>query len=212
MTVRSHAQEVKPSGKLALSFNLTSCYVNELNISLEIFTSKRKSLMFDGGLVFVNEMLEEQTKDWNNSQLFSEHGYTGRFHYKVFSRKDDEANRWHDYIAPGIIYKHLYYNAQWFTNVLKDKHNAKYFERVYQSRVRTKFGLEFIWGNVYEMNRTFAFDFFYGGGILATFSQRKIIRTIPDSRKNVTAEINDTDESFYVRPSATVGIKLRVRF
>ena len=103
-----NAQETAVYGKNAFSINLTRLAVSEINLSYEHFLNSRRSIEFDGGLVYTNDFLNDQIKDWSKSTLFSEHGYTGRFHYKIFKRSE-EKTRWQEYISPGIVYKNLYY-------------------------------------------------------------------------------------------------------
>ena len=81
-----------------------------------------------------------------------------RVHYKIFKKPEDDKTKWRDYISPGIAYKYLYYNNQWFENELTDDNGVTYNERLFQHRFRSKMSLEFIWGKVYEMNQTFAFE------------------------------------------------------
>jgi hypothetical protein len=205
-----HAQEKRSFKSNVFSVNLTSCLVNELQGGLEHFFTKRTSVEINGGLIFVNDFLEDQTKDWKNAQVFSEHGYAVRIHLKLYTNTDDEMKKWKSYIAPGIIYKDLYYNEQWFEYELGDEH--KYYERIYQSRTRMKGGIEFLWGKVYHITNTLSLDFYYGGGIVATTVKRHIIQYQPDSRSPEIQDINKTDDSFYVRPIANAGIKLCLSF
>ncbi len=205
------SQEAKPYRKNAFSFNLTGCLANEINMSYERYISRRKCIQIDGGIIFVNDFLVDQTESWNNPLVFSEHGYAARIHYKIFSSSDNETKKWRDYISPGLIFKHLYYNEHLFTNELNDS-KGNYFEYIYQSRIRTKVGIEFLWGKVYELNRTFSFDFFYGGGIVANYVERTVLKRIPDSRKNEIVDQNTTSNNLYFRPNATLGFRFRVRF
>lgn len=193
-------------GRNAISFNLTRLAVNEINMSFEHWYSSRRSLEISGGLVYVNSFFREQFSEWTNSQPFAERGFAARVHYKIFKRIEG-ASRWKDYIAPGIVYRYLYYDNQWFeSGSFLTLDRVSYAERVYQHRVRSKFGLEFLWGKVYEMNSTLSFDFYYGAGVMFTSSRRFVIASEPYN--------NDLGEktSFYVRPSIQAGIKFRIRF
>ena len=185
------SQEAKPYRKNAFSFNLTGCLANELNMSYERYISRRKCIQIDGGIIFVNDFLVDQTESWNNPLVFTEHGYAARIHYKIFSSSENETKKWSDYISPGLIFKHLYYNEHLFTNELNDT-SGNYFEYIYQSRIRTKVGIEFLWGKVYELNRIFSFDLFYGGGIVANYVERTVLKRITDSRKNDIVYQNTT--------------------
>ena len=207
----SYSQGANLSAKNSFSFNLTGCFINEINLGFERRISNRKSLEIDGGIIFVNNFLVDQTKNWNNSLAFSEHGYAARVHYKIFAATEAGTKKWRDYISPGLLFKHLYYNELLLTNEFKDYHGT-FFEYINQSRIRTKLGLEFLWGKVYEVNRTCSFDFFYGGGVVANFVEKKIIQRIPDSRKNEIVDVNKIYNSIYFRPYATLGLKFSIRF
>jgi hypothetical protein len=86
-TIIVNAQEPSAYRKNAISFNLTKAMVNELNMGFEHFLSIRRSIEFDGGLIYVNEFLKDQADDWQNAAFLSEHGYAARFHYKIYKRK-----------------------------------------------------------------------------------------------------------------------------
>jgi hypothetical protein len=174
-------------------------------MSFERWSSSRRSIEFNGGIIYVNNFLEDRKDDWNNTTLFSEHGYAGRIHYKIFKRSEDNS-RWKDYIAPGIVYKHMYYNVQWFDN----NKSGDTLQRIYQKRDRDKFGIEFLWGKVYEMSPGLALEFYYGAGIMLT----SVTRTISKVQEVGNPEIinyNSVISSFYVRPTIQVGMKLRFR-
>lgn len=206
------AQDGVTEKKHAFTFSLTSCLVNEINAGVEFPLGPGKILELNGGLIFVNDFLEDQTSDWKNSQAFSEHGFTARAHLKVMSSTEKTNKKWRNYIAPGLVFKSLYYNEQWFTNVLSDSKDRKYFERLYQSRDRMKVGIEFLWGKVYTLNKTFSFDFFYGGGVMGTKATRNVLKTIEDSRTNEIDESSKVITSYYLRPLITTGFKICIRF
>jgi hypothetical protein len=197
-------------GKNAVSFNLTRMATSEINMGIEHFLDSRKSIEIIGSLVYVHDNLAEAAKKYSDTPLFSEHGYAGRAYYKVYKRPDDKS-KWRDYIATGLIYKHLYYNEQWFENEKTDDDGTVYHERIYQSRVRDRLGVEFLWGKVYEMNRTFAFEFYYGAGLVVTSVSRTDYLKQPDDREPEIIVLNITDESVYFRPSIQLGIKFRIR-
>ncbi len=210
-----NAQETAVYGKNAFSINLTRLAVSEINLSYEHFLNSRRSIEFDGGLVYTNDFLNDQIKDWSKSTLFSEHGYTGRFHYKIFKRSE-EKTRWQEYISPGIVYKNLYYNDKDLTSIEKlDYFNLRYKETYLQKRSRSIFGVEFLWGKVFEPGRTLTFDFYYGAGINATISKRtdynRYANYVNPSNQSRNQSIPDfEDKSFYMRPYILIGLKLRL--
>lgn len=210
-----NAQETAVYGKNAFSINLTRLAVSEINLSYEHFLNSRRSIEFDGGLVYTNDFLNDQIKDWSKSTLFSEHGYTGRFHYKIFKRSE-EKSRWQEYISPGIVYKNLYYNDKDLTSIEKlDYFNLRYKETYLQKRSRSIFGVEFLWGKVFEPGRTLTFDFYYGAGINATISKRtdynRYANYVNPSNQSRNQSIPDfEDKSFYMRPYILIGLKLRL--
>ena len=209
------AQEATIYGKNIFSINLTRLVISEVNLSYEHFLNSRRSIEFDGGLVYTNDFLNDQIKDWSKSTLFSEHGYTGRFHYKIFKRSE-EKTRWQEYISPGIVYKNLYYNDKELTSIEKlDYFNFRYKETYLQKRSRSIFGVEFLWGKVFEPGRTLTFDFYYGAGINATISKRtdynRYANYVSPSNQSRNQSIPDfEDKSFYMRPYILIGLKLRL--
>jgi hypothetical protein len=213
---KSLAQDAPAIKSNAISFDLTRLMVNEVNMSIEHFLSARKSLELTGGLIYANEYWQTMFSTWENAVVFYEHGYAFRFHYKVFRRTDSKSD-WKDYMSPGIIYKHLYYNDVPIQNEKTDDSSKTYTENLLQDRVRDKIGVEFIWGKVYEASRTFAFEFYYGAGINATWATR----TDHDRYRTYTSSKDAwksgpypdyVDKSFYIRPTVLVGIKLRISF
>jgi len=204
------AQETPEYRKNAFSINITRCISNELNLSFEKRLSVRRALEFNLGLIYINDPLQVFAKTWANTQYFYERGFAARVHYKIFKKPEDDKTKWRDYISPGIAYKYLYYNNQWFENELTDDNGVTYNERLFQHRFRSKMSLEFIWGKVYEMNQTFAFEFYYGAGLMGTISDRYVVSIQPDDRSPKIITVNDHDKSFYVRPSLLVGAKLRI--
>ena len=200
------SQDAPEYRKNAFSFNLTRYMVNELNLSYEHRFSLRRGIEFNFGYIYVNDEIKDLTKDWVNTQYFYEHGCAARFHYKIFKRKDLDETKWRDYIAPGVSYKYLYYNNQEFISETDGKS-----EILYQHRFRHKMSLEFLFGKVYEMNSTFAFEFYYGAGITGTLSDRYVEYRIPDTKKmDVRVAVNDHAKDFYVRPLVMAGVKLRI--
>lgn len=206
------AQETPNYRKNAISINATRCATNEISLSYEHRFSVRRAIEFNAGLVYVNDGLQNFAKDWANTQYFYEHGFAARVHYKIFKKPEDDKTKWRDYIAPGIAYKYLYYNKQWFENEKIDEKGQTYHERIYQHRFRDKMSLEFIWGKVYELDQTWAFEFYYGAGLTGTISDRYVIAKQPDDREQTIITVEEYDHSFYVRPSLLVGAKLRISF
>ncbi len=207
------AQEVPEYKKNALNVDVTLAATNELNLGYEHFFSDRRSLEVSLGLVYVNEYLEDFSKEWTNSHYFSEHGFSARVAYKLYKRRVEDS-KWRDYIAPALVYKYLYFNNQWFENELKDeKTGVKYNECLYQHRFRDKFGFEFLWGKVYEFNPTTSLEMFYGVGLRGTLSLRSDLlkQDICDSTAIYVPNYGD-DQSFYLRPVLRVGVKFKVAF
>ena len=207
----SRAQEVPVYKKNALILDLTQDGTNELNLNYEHFFSVRRSLEFTAGLVYVNTPLAEFGKSWTNSHYFEEHGFTARIAYKLY-KPQVEDSKWRDYIAPGLIYKYLYYNNQWFENETSNAKGDKYTEAIYQHRFRHKFGLEFVWGKVYEMSKSFAFELYYGVGLRGTLSSRTDIQKQDTVGVSKIYDVNFTDDNFYVRPTLRGGVKFRFSF
>lgn len=208
---KGFAQEAPVYRHTAIAFDLTQYGTNELNFNLEKFFSIRRSLEISGSLVYVNSPLADFTKSWSNSHYFSEHGFSARIAYKLY-KLPVEDSKWRDYVAPVIVYKYLYYNNQWFENDGTKANGDKYTEAIYQHRFRHKFGFEFVWGKVYDMNKTFAFDLYYGVGLRGTIvSRTDILRQDTVGVPGVTP-LNFTDNNFYVRPTLRLGAKIRMSF
>ncbi len=227
-----YGQESAVYGKHAIAINLTRCTVNEISVSYEYWLNFRKSIEFNWGLVYVNDFFQEQVKDWENAMLFSEHGYAGRFYYKIHKRAE-ENTRWRDYIAYGVSYKYLYFNDYLINNgeikfdpidkiiqpdtiIYKDTVVA-YTEQFLRDSERHKIGIEFIWGKVYEASKTIAFEFYFGGGLvanIASHTDHSRYATYQSSKfQYLNQPIPDyTYDQFYMRPVALLGIKFRVRF
>ncbi|REJ80884.1 MAG: hypothetical protein DWQ44_04525 [Bacteroidetes bacterium] len=208
----SLAQDEKKDPKNGISFDLTQMATNELNMSYTRYVSERKSLEFAAGLIYVNEILEELSKDWSTTRYFSEHGFSARIAYKMYKKPVDDS-KWRDYIAPAIMYKYLYYNNQWLENEKTDSRTGtKFIECIYQHRFRSKYGLEFLWGKEYHFNRTFVLEMFYGIGLRGTSVLRADIlkQDICDSTEIRRLDFEDT--RFYVRPALRAGVKMRIAF
>jgi hypothetical protein len=232
-----YAQENGTYGKNAISFNLTKALVNELSMSYEHWINFRQSIEFNGGLIYANDFLSNQVDDWENATLFMEHGYAGRFYYKIH-RRPEENKKWRDYIAFGISYKYLYYNDYYINNgeIKIDTFDApveiyspppqdttitytqaSYTEKFLRDSQRHKLGLEFIWGKVYEMNKTFAFEFYFGGGLVANMASHTDHDRYATYRNKDFQHLNGPIpnyeyEQFYMRPVLLLGLKFRIRF
>ncbi len=207
------AQDELPYKKMAFSFNLTRLVVNEVNMGIEFFVSQKRSIEFDGGIVYANEFMQEATKNLTTDPLFSEHGYAARFHYKFWQKK--EGTKWRMYIAPGLTYKYLYYKDVEILNE-KGEGSDSYNLTAKQDRTRNKAGLEFLWGNVYEANRTFAFEIYYGAGVSVTSTERTDYDRYITYDDPGMAYKNQTlptyiDNTVYFRPILLAGFKLVIR-
>ena len=227
--INLQAQETPLYGKHAFSFNITRAAINEIGLSYEYWLSIRKSIEFNGGIIYVNNFLEDQAKHWNNADIFNEHGYVGRLHFKQFKRTE-ENSKWHNYISYGGFYKHLYFNDRPIESVIKrdsSKYNIhdpstkdsifKYSIQALEKRNRNIFGVEFLWGSVYELNRTFALEFYYGASLSATMVTRteheRYVNYVDEKKQSQNFYYPDLKfDSFYFRPGVRLGIKLRVRF
>jgi hypothetical protein len=202
----SPAQENPSYRKFGINVNVTRSLADEVNIGIERWSSSRRSIEINGGIIYVNDFLEERAKDWNNSTLFSEHGYTGRIYYKIHKRVEDNSDsKWRDYIAIGLVYKHLYYNDQWF-----DAGAGDTVRSIYERRDRDKYGMEFLWGKVYEISPGLALEFYYGAGIMFTSVTRTISKVVNRHSPDVV-NYDHIVTSFYGRPVIQAGLKLRFR-
>jgi hypothetical protein len=227
--ITADAQENPTYGKNAVSFNITRSAINELSMSYEHWLSFRKSIEFTGGYIYVNEFLKDQFNDWKNATFFSEQGYSFGLHYKIFRRVENET-KWHDYISFGVSYKYLYYdNLEVISDVKFDSslykiNSALYKDSIFQynehflrDSKRNKFSLDFVWGHVYEMNKTFAFEFYYGASIVGTIANhtdhnRQSVY-VKSAHQWISKPIPDYSyDQFYMRPALLLGIKFRIRF
>jgi hypothetical protein len=220
----SIAQETPTYRKNSFNVNVTRFITCEMNFSYERFISIRKSLEFTGGIIYVNSFIEAQAEDWNLSPVFSETGYAARFHYKIY-RRQDEVTRWRDYISPGLIFKKLEYDLLYITTEIKpdyveeENYTYNYTENFIRSRERYKFGVEFLWGKVYDASRVFALEFYYGAGIVFTEFTRidysRVAVYLPVTPPRVTPGnklIPDYKiKKSYVRPVIQLGFKLRLK-
>ncbi|HRH64708.1 MAG TPA: hypothetical protein PLU53_00270 [Bacteroidia bacterium] len=204
-------QEAPEYKKNALALDLTQYGINEINLNYEHFFSIRRSIEFTASLVYVNDPLAEFGRSFTNSHYFEEHGFGARIAYKLY-KPQVEDSRWRDYIAPGLIYKYLYYNNQWFENETTNAKGDKYTEAIYQHRFRHKFGLEFVWGKVYDMNKSFAFELYYGVGLRGTLSSRTDIQKQDTVGVSKIYDVNFQDDNFYIRPTLRGGVKFRFSF
>ena len=191
----------------AINTNVTLGITNEWNFGIERFFSPRRSIEINGGLVRPSELLANLTESWSNSQYFYESGYTVRLAYKMY-RPKSEGSRWQDYIAPVLLYKYLEYEPQWF-QVDNGKNNDT---AIYQERQRSKFGFEFLWGKIYELNKTFDIELYYGVGVRATVSDRTDILKQDVYGVSEPYPVNFSDHKFYFRPSIHAGAKIRLKY
>lgn len=204
------AQEASVYKKNAFSFNLTRMAVNEINMGYEHWLSIRKSIEFSGGIIYVNDFLVEQTDEWTNAVSVSEHGFAARFHYKMYKRPA-EGSKWQDYIAPGIVFKSLYYNDKSIVSEKEDIisndsiytidtviyiiapnfETLDYIETFQQKRERLQLGIQFLWGKVYEASKTIAIEFYFGGGVNITMATRT------DHSRYATYKKKETNYKYY---------------
>lgn len=213
-SVTVSAQDSPPYKKMALTFNITRMIVNEINMGVEIFITQKKSIEFDGGVVYANEFMQNAAESFTNDAIFSEHGYAARFHYKFWQRK--EGSKWRIYVAPGVVYKHLYYTDLPVTISKTDNQGKPYTETLKQDRTRDKGGLEFLWGNVFEANKFLALEIYYGAGISVTAAERTDYDRYATYERESDQYKNQTlptyiDNTVYFRPVLNAGFKLVMR-
>jgi hypothetical protein len=218
LSVTSVAQESLPYRKNAITINITRLLVNEYNFGIERFFSQRRSMEIDVGIIHPSEYWQDVAADFTEDPLFYEEGYALRVHIKTW--KKTENSKWRNYSGPGITYKHTFYEDYPMT-VTKTNPSVKpghgqYVETMSQDRVRDKFGLEYIWGNVFEASRTFAFEIYYGAGLTVASVKRTDhdrFATYQDSNEQWRNQALPTfiDYSVYFRPILQAGFKMVIR-
>ena len=208
-----HAQDKPVYHENTIGINVVQLALNEFSISLEHRFSPRRSLELSGGYVYVNKLFEKMTEDWTNSHNFSELGFSLRAGYK-FYKKSAEGSRWKNYIEPIIVYKYLFYNNQWFNYERTNQKNGEiYTECFFQNRLRIKFGIDFIWGKEYSLNKKYSLEFFWGGGLRATSVERQdVLKQDTCGVSKILVLGREIDKQFYIRPTLTAGIKFRFNF
>jgi len=92
------SQEVPDFKRSALAIDITQMATNEVNLSYELSFSSRRSLEIALGIIYVNDALEDLSRDMSNSHYFSEHGFSARVAYKLY-RRQVEDSKWRDYLA-----------------------------------------------------------------------------------------------------------------
>jgi hypothetical protein len=124
------------------------------------------------------------------------------------------------------------------TSISRPVDTVYYSENFLQKRNRLEFGVEFLWGKVYEMSQTFAFEFYFGAGVNFTIATRtdharyatyhskvynnivpntdtpdpKDYYPVTDDNQRRNQSVPDfIDKSLYARPAVVAGIKLRIR-
>jgi hypothetical protein len=205
------AQEYR---RTAFSFNVTRAIINEVNMGFERFISLRKSIEFDGGIIFSNSFMQTIAESYTTDPLFYEHGFAARFHYKFWREKEN--SKWRSYLGPGLIYKHVYYNDIPVTINKTDSHGRPYTESLLQDRSRDKGGVDFLWGSVYEASKTFAFEIYYGAGVTVSSVERIDHSRYLTFQRASDQALNQSmptyiDHSVYFRPVLEAGFKLIIR-
>ncbi len=202
----------------ALTFNLGQYLVNEINLGYEHFLKEKRSVEFNGGLIYRNDALLKLAKDWSNSQYFYERGFTAKVAYKIY-RKGGEKNGKKNYYAFGINYQYLYFNNEWFETDKEIKFKPEPSgsevvgkEEIYRHRFRNRVGLQITLGNIIPMGNTFGLELYYGLGLRGILSNRfDVARGAIVNDEHFTIQtLNFGDQKFYVRPSIHAGIKLRM--
>ena len=207
--------------KNAFTFNLGQYLVNEINLGYEHLFNEKKSIEFNVGLIYRNELLRKQSEEWTNSQYFYERGFGLKVSHRIYRKGADKASK-RNYYSFGINYQHLFFNSEWFetdhqpTIVIKDIDNKDSLttqgtEEIYQRRTRNRIGIHFISGNIFPLNNNFAFEIFYGIGIRGIFSNRYDIAVANSGfGRTWIYESGNRDEKFYIRPTIHAGVKLRL--
>lgn len=197
------------ASRTAISLNIGQAVSNEINLSFEKFVTEKSALELDAGLIYRNDLLRKAAENWTNSQYFYEHGFAARIALRRYKNVDGKS-KWRDYIAPVAIYKYQYFNNAWFEADSTNNNGDKFTQCIYQHRFRHKFGLQILWGKIYQLNKTFAVDLYYGLGIRGTISNRTDVLKQDICGQTPVREINFEDSRFYVRPTIHTGVKLRV--
>jgi len=70
--------------------------------------------------------------------------------------------------------------------------------------------LQFLWGNVCQLSKTFELEFYYGVGLRGVMVRRAdvVIKPVCDGPEENFWNVPETN--FYVRPSAQAGVKLKI--
>ena len=202
----------------AISLNLGQYLVNEVNLGYEHVFKKMNGLEISGGLIYRNDIILDQAKDWSNSQYFYERGFTGKVAYKIY-RKNGENSGKKSYYSFGLNYQSLYFNNTWFETDKEVKFkpdssaaSVTAAEEIYRHRFRNRFGLQITLGNIIPLGKTFALELYYGCGVRGITSDRfDVARGVTaDGHHVILQTLNFDDSKFYIRPSIHAGVKLRL--
>lgn len=219
--VNSDAQS-SPNGissvRNAFAFNLGQYLVNEINLGYEHIFKEKKGLEINGGLIYRNDLILSQAKDWSNSQYFYERGFTARIAYKIYRKSGEKSGR-KSFYSFGLNYQYLYFNNEWFETdkVIKFKPEPSAAEittneEIYRHRFRNRAGLQITLGNIIPMGNTFALELYYGCGVRGILSDRfDVARGVSVDENHIILQVLDYgDQKFYIRPSIHAGVKLRM--
>jgi hypothetical protein len=215
----SSGQGSSSSQKNALLFNLGQYIVNEVNLGYEFQFKENKSLEIYGGLIYQNEFWRKMSEEWTNSQYFYERGFGLKISHRIYRKPGEKGRR--NFYSFGLNYQYLYFNQQWFEtdhqptirteDSLGNSIEILGTEQIYQRRFRNRFGIHFISGNIFPINKTFGIEIFYGIGLRGIFSNRYDL-AVSESGPGVTRIYisNNRDEKFYIRPTIHAGAKFRI--
>ena len=202
----------------AFTFNLGQYLVNEINLGYEHIFKEKKGLEINGGLIYRNDLILSQAKDWSNSQYFYERGFAARIAYKIYRKSGEKSGR-KSFYSFGLNYQYLYFNNEWFETDKEIKYkpepSAKEIitnEEIYRHRFRNRAGLQITLGNIIPMSNTFALELFYGCGVRGILSDRfDVARGVSVDDNHIILQVLDYgDRKFYIRPSIHAGVKLRM--
>ena len=205
-TLQAQYTSVPTVKKNFLVFNLGQYAVNEINLGFERMFGYTRSVEINLALIYRNDFLAEQAREWSNTQYFVEHGFALRAGYKMYQPGERGGNQ--NYLMPMLNYQYLYYPTEWFVTDVKVNNLT---EEIYQRRTRHRIGAQFIWGKIFPAGNVFSFELFYGVGVRAVFSNRyDESKRYSELGSDVVFPVNFRDKKFYLRPSVHAGIKMRV--
>lgn len=210
--LQTKGQDAPVYPKNAMSFNLTQYAVNELNFGYEVFISQYRSVELNGGLIYKNSIWADLTKNLDDPLYFSERGFATRFVYRIYKKEISKAGN-RSYIAPMLVYKYQYLNQQWLEVDEKDNNDVTHHYCSYVTRFRSKIGLQFFWGKIVPLSKTFALDLYLGTGLRATLSDRwELYKSENECIMNDKTFINFRTNNFYLRPTIHGGVRLKIMY